>query len=159
MTTKTIHTWLDFKGYGIGFLTGESCAYGIRLLFDLNKDGVQIIRNFFGLEFDIDNPTNGFTKNWNSTVNGIPAIASILLPLGIFQELAIFCLFNVNYCYGVFIESDNIIIGCNEDYFERYQNIFGNDKKYKFMRNPNYVHNSDKTKDDKNIHQMSGRTE
>lgn len=154
--TKHISNWLDLEKYGLCFLTGESCAYGIRLLFDLNELGKDLICNFFGLRI-IPNTSNIFNENWNTKVNGFPAIASILLPPGIFRDLAEFCLFHIDHCYGIFIQSEHYLIGCDKSDFEKYQRIFGDDKRYICIRNINYCPDLKKIKDDRNIHQMSQR--
>ncbi|OAM91627.1 hypothetical protein AW736_02175 [Termitidicoccus mucosus] len=64
---------------GIKYLTAESCAFGMRILCDLNEDGVALVKNFFGCE-----PLHA---NWNSHVGNKPAIRSVMLSPFAFPEL------------------------------------------------------------------------
>jgi hypothetical protein len=153
---KHIRSWFDLERYGICFLTGEACAYGLRLLFDLNLDGVRLISNFLGIRYN-DDGSNAFAANWNSKVNGQPAIRSVLLPSGIFQELTIFCLFHAEKVYGICIQRDGSIIGLARKEFDQYKEIFKEDTGMKFRYNIASHHQE--VVDGRNIHQMSGRIE
>jgi hypothetical protein len=87
--------------YGINLLTGESDAYCMRLLCDLNEDGVALVRTYFGMPKHVEVKSQ-FNENWNSQVNGKPAIASILLAHEILWEIAKFALLHVDgYDYVV----------------------------------------------------------
>lgn len=46
---KRIAKWEDLAPYGIDMLTGESCAYGYRLLCDVNSRGMELLASVFGL--------------------------------------------------------------------------------------------------------------
>ena len=80
---KHIHDWNDLRTYGINYLTGEACAVGKRLLCDVNERGHRLICSVFGLP-----PNTTLSDNWNGTVNGEPAVGSILLPRFSFGFLA-----------------------------------------------------------------------
>lgn len=71
MDTITIDSWGDLRPLGINCLTGESCAYALRVLCDLNEDGAALIREYLGVAM--------LAHNWNSTVNDKPAVASVML--------------------------------------------------------------------------------
>lgn len=86
-----IHNWNGLQQFGINALTGEACKYSMRLLCDLNEDGVELLRDFFGLQIVL-NPKTQFAENWNSQVNGKPALVSIMLPRGVFDDLCRFAL-------------------------------------------------------------------
>mgnify|MGYP000925854621 CR=1 FL=1 len=105
--------WKDLEKYGIKSLTGEACAYSMRLLCDLNEDGAKVLASFFGA-------TLSFTEgsNWNSMVNDKPARYSVLLPRGILDELRQFIIFSVcgkTYCYRT-KHANGVMIGSNEDH-------------------------------------------
>jgi len=90
---NTILDWRDMSRYGIEVLTGESCAFGLRLLCDLNIDGFELLREFFGLFGTA--PVKG--SNWNPEVNGKRAICSIMLPKDMLRSLAAYVLFRQGY--------------------------------------------------------------
>lgn len=81
---EAVYRWGDLERYGIFLLTGESCGIGMRVLCDLSREGVENLELFFGGNLKI---TEG--SNWNGSNN---AVASILLPRGILNELAAFLL-------------------------------------------------------------------
>ena len=84
---KTVNNWNDLSEFGINYLTGEACAYSMRLLCDVNEEGKRTLEAFFG-----GTVTIAEGSNWNSEVNGSEAIGSVLLSRGIFEDLAAFCL-------------------------------------------------------------------
>lgn len=70
---NSINSLGDLDVYGLNCLTGEACAFNMRLLFDVNEHGIRQLELYFG-----------FSKletqsNWNSSVNGEPAIGSVML--------------------------------------------------------------------------------
>ncbi len=84
---KTLYNWEDLKQFGIRPLTGEACVHGMRLLCDLSTRGADTIRAFFGLP-----GSARLAENWNQGPEDDRSIGSVMLPRGIFQELAAFCL-------------------------------------------------------------------
>lgn len=74
--------------YGIQILTGEACAFGQRLLCDLNEDGITLVADFLGLNPD---PLS-FRPRMNSQVNGKPSLASMMLTRGTIQDILKFIL-------------------------------------------------------------------
>lgn len=84
---RSIHSWRDMEEHGIICLTGESCAYSMRLLCDLTEKGAEIVRSFFGLA----SIGGSFVEEWNSG-HEEPHVASIMLPHGIWLELGAFAL-------------------------------------------------------------------
>ena len=87
----TIHIYgaEGLQRFGINPLTGEACAYGRRTLCDLNAEGVRLLRTYWGLSYDAQ-----FVANWNSQVNGEPAVASVMLARSAMPDIAIFSLFH-----------------------------------------------------------------
>lgn len=71
--------------FGVCVLTGESCAYSLRLLCDLNEAGAKLIRAYFGLP-----PACELEVPWNNTVAGKPSVASVMLARGSLEDLAVF---------------------------------------------------------------------
>lgn len=80
---KHFDSWRDLETLGINYLTSEPCGLAMRLLCDVNQKGKETIETFFRCQL-----VEG--SNWNSKVNGEPAVASVMLPRGIFNELAAF---------------------------------------------------------------------
>lgn len=47
---QQIHSnWKELEKYGIFMLTGEACAYGMRVLCDVNAQGWRILKQYFGM--------------------------------------------------------------------------------------------------------------
>lgn len=94
---KTITSTNPLETFGINILTGESCAFGMRLLCDLNEDGQALMRTFLGLPFDAR-----FSSNWNSMVNGKPAVGSTMIARETIPALIRFALWRegFDYIYG-----------------------------------------------------------
>lgn len=75
--------WHDLEKLGINMLTGEACGLSMRLLCDVNQIGRETVDAFFRCCLGDD-------SNWNSMVNGQPAVASVMLTRSIFTDLAAF---------------------------------------------------------------------
>lgn len=84
---RPVHSFGDLKQLGIGCLTGESCAFSMRILCDVNEDGKELLADFFGMS-DIQ-----LEKNWNSYVGDKPAIGSIMLVHDVVEKIAQFAFF------------------------------------------------------------------
>lgn len=112
MKSVHIHGWSDLKQFGINSLTGESCAFSMRLLCDLSEEGTDLMSEFFGL------PRNDaslcFAPPWNSRVGDDPSIASIMLPKGIFDDLCRFALLAVSKVDVVIKQPDGSWCGYSE---------------------------------------------
>ena len=66
------YTIRDLKEFGIGHLTGESCAISLRILYDLTAQGTAHIENALSIKIADDS-----SRNWNSKVGNIKAVKSI----------------------------------------------------------------------------------
>jgi hypothetical protein len=98
----------DFEQYGINVLPKEACAYGQRLLCDVNRDGIRLLEDYFLVQIV-------FTPNWNSRVGDKPAIGSIMLPRGVFWKgLAEFIIWHVEKC-DYMVEEGSTVIGLKKD--------------------------------------------
>lgn len=101
---RTMRSWNDLGHYGIGFLTGEACAVGKRLLCDVNDQGRRLLCQVFGL------PVNTtFAENWNSQVNGDPAIGSIFLAPQMLTFIAAMILLQTGCKCAVVVENGQVI--------------------------------------------------
>lgn len=73
------------KEVGIGWLTGESCAFSLRILFDLTAEGVALIERALTIRIS----PNTY-RNYNSMVGNEPAIASIKMSPEMLREVLVF---------------------------------------------------------------------
>lgn len=80
-----IRSWADLRQFGINALTGEACAYNLRLLCDVSEQGATHVAAFLGLPVGTK-----FNENWNTMVGDQPAIGSVMLPRSIMIDLAAF---------------------------------------------------------------------
>jgi len=143
---ELIKSWGDLKKYGISFLTGESCAYGLRGLFDLNEEGKALIEGYFG-----GTVTVRPGSNWNSEVNGKPAVGSVLLDFHLLTPLAVYILFHVENVYAVCYPEGGGVYGVDKENFETAKDLFLG----KIRVNPNYQRQG--TLDGRNVHQFTQR--
>lgn len=116
---KHVSTWLN--QFGINALTGESCAFNRRMLCDVNAEGAELIRDYLGLPYDCQ-----FQKNWNSTVDGKPAIGSVMLDYATLKPLAIYAMLLRGAPY-VMVKQD-CVCPVSEEYIAGYCEILPNGK-------------------------------
>lgn len=86
---KRIYNMQDLVQFGINPLTGEACAYSMRILCDLSEKGCENLSAFFGLP----RPQVTFQPNWNSKVGEDDAVASIMLVRSLVPDLGRFLLY------------------------------------------------------------------
>ena len=138
----------DLESYGINVLTGEACAYGMRLLCDVNLAGHRLLGQFLGL-----GPSWTGLPAWNSQVNGQASVASMLLPRSLFTDLMVFILFQVHQLpyvvtpraaerTGLWIAGYRELPELDEDHFQVRRN---------------WAIGQDQVIDGRNVHQMTGR--
>lgn len=153
MHAVNFNSWADFKPYGINFLTGESCAYSMRLLCDLSATGAETIRQFLGLPVG-----SALAENWNSRVGEAEAVASIHLPKGMFAELARFISFNVVKARHVVEFPDGSIHAYPDGYIEQHGMTV--DQARDRLPGKWYTNFADlgRSIGGRNVHAMSGRT-
>lgn len=85
--TVSLSDWNSLEVFGIRSLSRERCAYSLRVVCDLNEDGRRLVSQLL----DVDE--GAFASQWNSMVDGKPAVASVMLPIGMFDDLAMFASF------------------------------------------------------------------
>lgn len=83
-----IHGFRDLAVAGISPLTGEACAFSQRILCDVSEPGRALLQDFFGVSEFATHP------NMNSTVGDAAAIGSVMLPRGIWRDLAAYYAFS-----------------------------------------------------------------
>lgn len=149
---KHIQNLNDLEQYGISLLTGEADRYCIgRILCDLNEDGVALVADYFGLM------RTSFPLNWNSQVNGQPAVASIMLSHTMLWELARFALLNVDQ-FDVVIQRGDVMLGMNQGdrYNAAYMKMAEVNSDAKIYRNM-AKRSTSPGSGSRNQHMMSGR--
>lgn len=136
---------------GINPLTGEACAFSMRLLCDLNEDGVRLLQDFFGL-LPAD-PNAIFPTRMNSSVGDKPSVASCMLVRSMFNDLYKFVLMLEGW--DVVVQYGNDWTGMTGEHYEKYKdhypgtiNVFTN---WRGCGNQPY-------RGSRNIHAMTGRS-
>jgi len=150
---KAIHinTADDLELYGLNALTGEADAYMERILFDLNQEGVDLLTEYLGGNVSF---TEG--SNWNSKVNGQPAVASIMMPWDWVRSLVRYILFRVNGCPDVYQNPDGFAaIGVQDPESEVGKMYAEASEDYGLRRYRNPCPGSTSGR---NTHQFTGRT-
>ena len=130
--------------YGFNCLTGESCAFGLRLLFDVTEKGKIILENFLGNTVSMN-----AGSSWNSQEN-----FSVMLSPETAKELLLFCYLTDGQYEEVWYMEDSF---SGMSYvpmdIERL-------KQYEKNEDKGFFHIGRKfkcSKIDRNRHQMSGR--
>jgi hypothetical protein len=102
---------------GISMLTGEACSYSLRILCDLNEDGLKLINNIFGMGMIIraakhdetyrqEDHVEFMMRKHNSWVNSKPSIASIMLMHNMVDQVILFGLVDKHLSKGeVFVHA------------------------------------------------------
>jgi hypothetical protein len=145
-----VDSWNDMRQFGVNSLTGEACAYSMRLLCDLSGDGAALVADYFGLK-----NTSVFQPNWNSMVGEHAAIASVMLVREELIPLATFALFRMGVLAVVERGRRCDLIGVfDADWLKRYEDLIASapDCGYAIRRNPRPSGGS------RNQHAFSGRT-
>jgi hypothetical protein len=99
----SLRSYGNLEQYGIYFLTGEACAIGQRLLFDLDEEGVRHLERFLGGSVSVQEGSNVNHRQGQ--------MASVLLPSATVWELALNIAWNENL-------SAEYIVGAGDRIFE-----------------------------------------
>ncbi len=122
---KTIRDARDLERYGINLLTGEACRIGRRILTDLSARGVGIVSDLLGIDH------KQFHENWNSRVNGQPAVASFMLPHSMIRDLMAWCLIK-DGCTAIIETDEDYIYGREDsDDPEQWEELVNHCRKYR----------------------------
>lgn len=144
-----LSSWSDLSRFGIGYLTGEACAYNRRILFDVTSVGKGHILSFLGLP-----DTTELLPPWNSRIGEVPTEGCILLPHCVFQDLAIFLLMQAPDVHVV-VCKDGQVCG----YSENEVASFWPSALTNISREGELVLYNPNRPSGRNTHQMSGRVE
>lgn len=143
----SIGSWRDLEAYGIDALTGEACAYAMRMLCDVTARGKELLESFLGGTVTIRPETN-----WNGGSKDDPHVGSILLPRGILGELAPFLLLKTTIL-PVLTTRDGVHRAVTYERAARYATLDTTYITHWWRRA------SEPATTDRNTHAMSGRTE
>lgn len=111
MKTESIYIngWHDMEQLGIRSLTGESCAFSMRLLCDVNEEGRNLLIEYFGLP--VATPASMLlSAPWNRQVHNRPSVGSIMLHRNCLQQLAEFALLRID-ALAVLTHADGMVMG------------------------------------------------
>ena len=125
-------------GFGLTVLTGEACALGMRLLYDVETEfALDELQEFFCAELHL-------RPAWNH------GVGSIMLPFEITRPLAIFLM--TGWWGQVWVSNNTADIhGIEEESFENARAIWGG-MGYRCYQHRNIGHGQSR-----NRHQMTGR--
>lgn len=151
--TVVIHSWSDLRVFGINVLTGEACAYGQRLLCDVNEQGKALLAEFFGM------PNIQLAPPMNSRVNEQPSVGSVMLERSAWRALAHFGHFHQGALAYAEIPSEipnGPIVGIySENRLQEYERAStGDASTFRLVRN---FRSSQPRVGSRNVHAMSGR--
>lgn len=146
-------TFGNLHELGINPLTGEACAFSMRVLCDLNRDGAELVKRYLGLPLSAD-----LHENWNSMVDGKPAVACIMMDRAMFDPLIRFylftqgfdCLYGQSCCYTAYTLDE---LEKNEALKSVHSGAIGSGKLY---INPTSYSNAPRN-GDRNVHAATGR--
>ena len=134
------------RSYGFDFLTGEACAYGMRILTDLTDQAEQILIQFLGVR-DIT-----FNGNWNSRSKG-----SFMIPGEMMPALAVFCEMQRSDTAYVILEDESIHRYYGSDADEEYRRSCRALISHRWFRT--YSKKNGPKQGDRMEHVATGRTE
>lgn len=136
----------ELDKYGIVPLTGESCAYSLRLLCDVTEHGEELLDAFFGgVEFT--------SANWNHGSDTLPHTHSVMLPYSILQDLKVYILLHVEGLAHVIVFADGTMTGTDNKEVVDTHRKYEPDDSTRYFTNPY----SPSARDGRNVHMMSGR--
>lgn len=138
----------DLLEYGVGFLTGEACTYGMRVLCDMNAQGTVLLADFFGIK------NYAFPKPWNSQVEGAPSKGSVMLTWGTINDLSKYIMVHVHGHRYVYQSVGNPSMG--------FCTVVGTDEKNIWYDSANwtlhtYIPTGGPSVGGRNVHAASGR--
>ena len=144
---KTIDSWSHLVPFGIDALTGEACSLSYRLLCDTTENGCKILAKLFGI------PNLQLAEPWNRGSTAEPHVGSIMLvpdllvPIAVFAFLETGCVevFTLPHCaFGMEPDDDR------EEHLAVIKHFHGEKNLRRFAYRG--------TAQDRNVHQMTGRT-
>ncbi|MDO9179143.1 MAG: hypothetical protein Q7U16_12630 [Agitococcus sp.] len=150
---RGVSTLSGLGQFGIGALTGEACAFSLRTLCDVNEEGKALLADFFSV------PELTLADSWNSSVNGTPAIGSIMLTHDVIKPLARFAFFRSG-ALAVVCTQQEVHGIFDASRLASYEHLEATtDSEFQLMRNPRVQHEASSPipVSSRNVHAMSGR--
>src|SRR4051812_12611687 len=144
----SVSGWKDLEPYGIIPLTGEACGLMYRILCDVTEPGASVFRKCFGLARN-----SALGEAWNRGSAEAPHVGSVMLSQESLVPLGIFALLE-NGCTEAYLLNGNVI-GLEADDPRDTLGMICLAYKAECSRRFSYGG----TAGDRNVHQMSGRTE
>lgn len=139
----------QLKNYGINPLTGEACAFSMRILCDLSVKGEALLEDFYGLR---PAPYQAhFPKNMNSMVGNDEAVASCMITRGMFKDLYMFILFREGW--EVIAETGSDCTGMSNDTWNEVKDAWPGNTQVR----RNYRSSSQPHVGSRNVHAFTGR--
>lgn len=149
-----VRDWRPMKDFGVDVLTGEACGLGMRLLCDLTAAGADLIREFFSLS-----GTNfPFARNWNHGTDEDPHVASVMLPVSIFRDLAAFAMLENGYVTVITTTKQAIYGFTDHRDAEEYLKLIDANRDGSMFGHHEVLRKRG-TAGTRNVHEMSGRVE
>jgi hypothetical protein len=150
---KAMRDGRDLEKYGINLLTGEACRIGTRVLTDLSAKGLSIVTDMLGIARD------AFPTNWNSKVNGEPAVASFMMPYSMIRELMTWCLIK-DGCTAIIVTDSEYIYGREDsDEPERWEELVQHWRHHYNGHIRTITLKDGPSRGTRMVHAMSGRSE
>lgn len=155
---------------GINPLTGEACAYMMRILCDMNEDGVELLRDYYGLPSlaGTRESVRQFASPMNSFVYFKPSVASCMIHREAFPALIRFALFRQGYDFVIgrpdqweatgFRKSDMEHNPGLQLYVDESSSSFKGENPARLYRNPRPRDEPGVSVGSRNIHAFTGRT-
>jgi hypothetical protein len=141
---KRIDNLKHLEDYGIIPLTGESDAHMYRYLCDVTRRGKAILDRALGVNIT-------FADSWNVGRKADPHIGSFLFPFELLPPVAVFCFLQDTTICEVWLMKDGSVLGFGVEDVEQKEALrthYEGELRKVFYPMPN----------DRNVHQMSGRT-
>lgn len=135
----------DLQAFGIAPLTGEACAFSMRLLCDVNEAGSALLQEYWGV------PSLQLAPPMNSQVDGVSSIGSVMLPRQGWQDLAAFAAFRDGALGYVRRKDGTLMALFTVPLFERYLDLSAD-----VVRNPAIASRAPRV-GSRNVHEMTGR--
>ena len=135
----------DLRPFGINPLTGEACAYGLRQLCDLTRDGKKTLEAFYGSYIT--------SPNWNCKVGETKAEFSCMISRSTFEDLMKFIIWREGCKYMTI--KGNVITGFVD--LDDEQKAYVEKTGGQLYCSP--VSQVQPQVDGRNVHQATGRTQ
>ena len=141
---KRIDGIRDLEPYGIDGLTGESDAHLYRILCDVTARGKAIVERTMDVRLTLH-------ENWNRGSAGDPHVGSLLLPFEFVPSIAVFCLLSDPVITEVWLLKDGPVLGFEPEDADLRQRL-------RAQHEGGVRHVFRPRSQDRNVHQMSGRS-